>query len=74
MLAGKAEAIGDDARFLKYLPFFVITGEGSINCIESGFSNDVASYEVTEVEERAEGAQHLGRNMALDAGKVNLST
>jgi hypothetical protein len=74
MLAGKAEAIGDDARFLEYLPFFVITGEGGINCIESGFPNDVVLYEVTEVEECAEGTQYLGRNMAFDAGKVNLST
>jgi hypothetical protein len=72
MLAGKAESIRADIRFDEYDSLAVIACKSRVDGIECSFIDDVATNKIAKVEERADGSQHLGRDMAFDRKQINL--
>lgn len=72
VLAGETEAVGAHPRFSENHPLLMIASERSIDGGERGLVDDIPANKIAKVEEGTEGSQHLGRDVALDGGKVYL--
>ncbi|KAF7295884.1 hypothetical protein HMN09_01132100 [Mycena chlorophos] len=74
VLAGKTEAVRTDTALLEDRSLPVIPSERVLNFAQRLLCDGVSADEVAEVEERTEGAQHLGRDVALNRGRFFITT